>query len=47
LTSNLGKLEGKVTEMTKKYEELQTQDSVKAKLEAANQKAAAQAQVVA
>lgn len=31
LTSNLGKLEGKVSEMTKKYEELQKKDALKAK----------------
>ena len=33
LTSNLGKLEGKVSEMTRKYEELQKKDAMKAKLE--------------
>lgn len=33
LTSNLGKLEGKVSEMTRKYEELQKKDAIKAKLE--------------
>jgi hypothetical protein len=33
LTSNLGKLEGKVSEMTKKYEELQKKDALKAQME--------------
>lgn len=32
LTNNLGKLEGKVVEMTKKYEDLQKKDSIKDKL---------------
>jgi len=33
LTSNLGKLEGKVSEMTRKYEELQRKDALKAKMD--------------